>query len=51
MVEALSLGSHEGFAEDRHAGFPFRFTNDGQSLDVFPMLEVKFQVFPESAGE
>jgi hypothetical protein len=49
MVEVLDLCRRERLAEDRHPCFPFRFADDGQALNVFPMLEVELQIFPQNA--
>jgi hypothetical protein len=49
-VKVLDFRRCKRFAENRHAFFPFRFADDRQSLDVFPMLEVELHVFPQRAG-
>jgi hypothetical protein len=47
MIEVQDLGSRKWLAKHGHALFPLRFTNDGQPLDVVPMLEAEFEVFPQ----
>jgi hypothetical protein len=50
VIKVLDLGGRKRFAENGHARFPFRLADDRQSLDVFPMLVVEFQVLPQSTG-
>jgi hypothetical protein len=50
VIEVLDLGRRKWFTEDGHAFLPFRFTNDGQSLDVFPVSKVKFNIFPRGSN-
>ncbi len=50
VVEVLDLGGRKWLAEDRHTRFPFRFADDRQPLDVFPMFEIELEVFPQRAG-
>ena len=51
MIEVLDLGSYGWLAENSHTRFSFRFTDDGQPIDVFPMLDIELQIFKRLPNE
>ena len=47
LIKVLQLGRGEGLAEHRHAVLPFFVADHRQSIDIFEMFDVEFNIFPE----
>ena len=47
VIETLDLGGRKRLAERRHSGFPLRFADDRQPLDIVEMLGIELHIFPQ----